>query len=301
MAALGDPAGAEAAVRANIALAERLRASPFAVGGRQSLCRFSRMRGDWEALHQHYEEIEKFPVARDLVEWLKAVEMCDRGPLHDGLEPLGAVIGSAPGGLGALYNWGGPILVGAMAAAARAAGDQFHLDIAKAASQELVEVAPKHPRFVHAGEHGLGFVAAARGDATEAARLYPEILERQGTADVLGGFSVDRLLGLLASTTGNTQAAGAHFEDALAFCRKAGYRPELAWTCSDYSDLLLERAATHPSVAGASGQSTSGGSARPEDRAKAVKLQDEALQIARDLGMKPLIERVLRRRQFLKA
>ena len=28
---------------------------------------------------------------------------------------------------------------------------------------------------------------------------------------------------------------------ALAFCRKAGYRPELAWSCCDYADLLLER------------------------------------------------------------
>ena len=31
------------------------------------------------------------------------------------------------------------------------------------------------------------------------------------------------------------------FEEALAFCRKAGYRPELAWTCCDYADTLLQR------------------------------------------------------------
>jgi len=28
--------------------------------------------------------------------------------------------------------------------------------------------------------------------------------------------------------------------DSLAFCRKAGYRPELAWTCHDYADALLQ-------------------------------------------------------------
>ncbi|HIB12475.1 MAG TPA: hypothetical protein EYO17_11220 [Dehalococcoidia bacterium] len=33
----------------------------------------------------------------------------------------------------------------------------------------------------------------------------------------------------------------AHFEDAVTFCRGAGYRPELAWTCCDYSDTLLQR------------------------------------------------------------
>ena len=32
-----------------------------------------------------------------------------------------------------------------------------------------------------------------------------------------------------------------HFEDAFAICRKAGYRPELAWTCCDYADMLRER------------------------------------------------------------
>ena len=43
----------------------------------------------------------------------------------------------------------------------------------------------------------------------------------------------DRVLGLLAYTLGNLGQATSHFEDALAFRRKAGYRPELAWTCCD--------------------------------------------------------------------
>ena len=53
--------------------------------------------------------------------------------------------------------------------------------------------------------------------------------------------SVDRLLGLLTQTMCNLDQAAAHFEEALAFCRKAGYRPELAWTCCDYADMLRER------------------------------------------------------------
>ena len=39
--------------------------------------------------------------------------------------------------------------------------------------------------------------------------------------------SVDRLLGLLSRTMGDLDQTAAHFEDPLAFCRKAGYRPEL--------------------------------------------------------------------------
>ncbi len=40
--------------------------------------------------------------------------------------------------------------------------------------------------------------------------------------------SLDRLLGVLAHTTGKLVDSAAHFEEALAFCRKAGYGPELA-------------------------------------------------------------------------
>ena len=74
----------------------------------------------------------------------------------------------------------------------------------------------------------------------------------------------------------------AALEDALDFCRKAGYRPELAWTCCDYSDTLHERDGDG-------------------DREKAVSLLDESLAICRELGMRPLMERVLSRREHLRA
>ncbi len=81
---------------------------------------------------------------------------------------------------------------------------------------------------------------------------------------------------------GKLEDAMSHFEDALAFCRKAGYRPELAWTCCDYADALRER--------------DSDG-----DRAKAMVLLDESLAISNELGMRPLMERVLSRREILNA
>ena len=68
----------------------------------------------------------------------------------------------------------------------------------------------------------------------------------------------------------------------LPTCRKAGYRPELAWTCCDYADVLKERDAEG-------------------DRAKAVALLDESLAISSELGMRPLMERVLSRREILGA
>ena len=39
----------------------------------------------------------------------------------------------------------------------------------------------------------------------------------------------------------------------------------------------------------------------PGDREKATELQDEAIAIATELGMKPLLERVLAQRDILKA
>ncbi len=94
--------------------------------------------------------------------------------------------------------------------------------------------------------------------------------------------SVDRLLALLSETMANLDQATAHFEDALGFCRKAGYRAELAWTCCDYADTLLQRS-------------------EPGDSERARSLLDESLAISSELGMRPLLERVLSRREILRA
>ena len=59
-------------------------------------------------------------------------------------------------------------------------------------------------------------------------------------------------------------------EDALVFCRKAGYRPELAWSLYDYAALRQEQG----------------------DQERSLILLDEALSISTELGMRPLTERV---------
>ena len=144
--------------------------------------------------------------------------------------------------------------------------------------------------------------------------------------------SDDRLLGIIAQGLGKLNEAQTHFEYAIAFCRKAGYRPELAWSLCDYADLLLDhsnsvrpfdelRAGSEP-VEGQHGSTSSPqrrspaifelGSRTPrteseaaprtdEDKTKAVAMLDESLAISTELGMRPLMERVLSRREILKA
>jgi tetratricopeptide (TPR) repeat protein len=130
-------------------------------------------------------------------------------------------------------------------------------------------------------------------DRSRVAAAYRLLAPHKGMMWLFGGSSSDRVLGRLAVLEGDFHRASRHFDEALAFLRRAGYRPELAWTSSDYSEMLLERASTSTAA-----DSQGAGSA---DRAKAVKLQDEALSIARDLGMKPLVERVIARKKILKA
>ena len=91
-----------------------------------------------------------------------------------------------------------------------------------------------------------------------------------------------RLLGLLAHTAGMPDESAAHFEDALKFCAKAGYRLEAVWVGHDYAGTLLERAAANES-------STDSG----PNLERAASLLDDALVIAREIGSGPLKQRLL--------
>ena len=62
----------------------------------------------------------------------------------------------------------------------------------------------------------------------------------------------------------------------------SSFRSSLAWTCHDYAAALLERG-------------------EPGDRERAMELLDEGLAIARELGLKPVMEWILAKREILKA
>jgi DNA-binding CsgD family transcriptional regulator len=108
--------------------------------------------------------------------------------------------------------------------------------------------------------------------------LYQLLLPYTGHAVVAGGAVVcygaaDGYLGLLAATMGQWEASAWHFEQALALNTRIGANPWLAHTQYEY--------AAKPLAHGEAG-----------DREKAVALLNEALAIARGLGMHRLEERI---------
>jgi DNA-binding CsgD family transcriptional regulator len=115
---------------------------------------------------------------------------------------------------------------------------------------------------------GRALFAIHERDVDECAEALEHLQPLKGLI-VMPFLVTDHISGLLARTAGRTERARSNFENALTFCRCAGYRPELAWTCYDYARLLVEGAG-------------------PDDREKASALLAEASGIASDLGMRPL-------------
>jgi DNA-binding CsgD family transcriptional regulator len=153
---------------------------------------------------------------------------------------------------------------------AQVTGIMNRLDIVEQTAQAVLSSPSTTPERAQAARIGLALLAVQRGDAASAAEQYTYLESSSGRMTRAGTVTIARVLGLLAWSMGQPDRAEPHFEDSLGFCRKAGYRPELAWTCYDYATLLCER-----------GQ-----------RKKALALLSKAQSICTELGMRPLMETV---------
>jgi tetratricopeptide (TPR) repeat protein len=203
---------------------------------------------------------------------------------------------------------------------------RFDFDLAKTAAKAVLSSPATTPLVAIRAHTGLALMAVEQGDVAAAEQSYKFHESKRGTMTPGGMGSIDHILGLLAGIMGKVEQAMAHFEDALAFCRKAGYRPEYAHAACDYANMLLQRASAVASEAsqpvrpfgrlragsepvegrGSTSSPRTGGPGSPrteaqQDRQKAMALLDEALAISRELGMRPLMERVLSRREILTA
>ena len=151
------------------------------------------------------------------------------------------------------------------------------LEFAESAARVILSSSYADPLLeLHAGI-ALSLIAARRGDRKMAAEQnLTQIAKMKGIMTPWGNISIDRLLGILTQTRGQIDAAEGHFNDAVTFCRRASYRPELAWTCFDYAGLLLERN-------------------DPDNRKKALAYLNEGMAITQELGMRPLEEHITER------
>ncbi len=90
-----------------------------------------------------------------------------------------------------------------------------------------------------------------------------------------------RLLGGAAALLGEPEKARGYYQQAIDVCTRARFRPELALTRLQLTELLLEL--------------------YPEERAAAIEHLDSAIAEFRDMKMQPSLERALRHRELLKA
>ncbi|NQW15976.1 MAG: protein kinase [Chloroflexi bacterium] len=282
MTTLGDSKTSETLAMLEVTTAERTNDRIGIVAGFSSLFSASLVTGDWTKAKDMLDRTAairdaSFTAHRYLILEAQTTgnsERIDEFVSHIGLGDYSAV--------GGLLNQGA-IYVGLWAVAGRILDDQELLDHAGEFSRKALDVQPPLPplaRQQHQVSVSLDMIL--NRDASHAKELYEELMPSSGTMVISDSLSGDHLLGLLADLSGESNVAVEHFEAAMVFCRDAGYRPELAWTMADYAEMLNTR-----NEAG--------------DSERAGELQDEAIGIAQELGMKPLLERLLGQREILKS
>jgi len=277
---VGDAEGAIYHAEAALAVAERLRDRTwliFALWSNETLCR---LRGDWQAAREFSDrglaiapreprllgfrtlleyEVGDFAAGETYLDkLLEAMRLSSPGPTVEYILPAIAI----------------PLVT-------RITGVIEQFEAAQSAAEAVLSSGSVLPLGAEVARAGLALLAVDRRDVEAATQQYSALQTSRGIM-VFHIINGDRLLGLLSQTIGDLDQAATHFDDALAFYRKAGYRPELAWSCCDYADMLRGRDG-------------------PGDKEKAMVLLDESLAISSELGMRPLMERVLSRREILGA
>ena len=269
--ATGHRDAARRHVSEGMILAERLRDRQLSCGTLYRAVIVSESEGDWQTVRdlsdQGLELLPKDPrllASRTLAEY-------QLGEFEQGASYLqrsiDAMRQTEPG-----PTFGYASIAGMIPLIGRITGEHGHQDVARSAADAVFSSGNALPLLAQYPRVGLALEAIHSGNVELAAEQYAALRSPQGTYMPTLSIFVDRLLGLTARTMGIPDQAVNHFEDALEFCRQAGYRPELAWSCCDYAEALIERDATG-------------------DKARAIDLLDESISIASELGMRPLSER----------
>jgi DNA-binding CsgD family transcriptional regulator len=268
---LGDIKNAAEHANAALALAERLQARHWLTNVLRNGVNLYHFLGDWgqaRAFASRHIAVEPnaAPLLKELVSLEYELGAFEQGEVY--LKRMQEIMRRTPPGPGEEYADTSLVLH----IASRITGSTEYLGIAGQAAQVVLSSPLANPFWIEIVRTGLALKAVDIKDYALAEEQYIALTGLQG--QMRGSYiCADRLMGLLVHTMGNLDQAAEHFKDALTFCRKAGYRPELAWTCHDYAETLLHRNG-------------------PSDHVRATSLLDESLTISSELGMRPLMERL---------
>ncbi|MCI0799262.1 MAG: AAA family ATPase, partial [Chloroflexi bacterium] len=280
--ALGNPAEARIHATVQLELLEKYgRKADIAqaLHGHEVLAQFE---GKWEAAREFSDRGLAVDYRNVLLLHWRAILEYEEGSFSQGAHFLERILETIHMTDRRLHPEDVRIATLTMALAARITGIENGPDLAEFAVEQIPEPDPMRPFWGQLARTGMALVAVENGDLTAAREQYEFLKDRAIGVTPLNMVCGYRVLGLLSQTLGDLNQATAYFEESLAYCRKAGYRPELAWTCCDYADALQERN-------------------NPDDRGKAKAHLDEALVISSELGMRPLMERVAGRLETLQA
>jgi DNA-binding CsgD family transcriptional regulator len=268
---MGNPSSARDHAQSMLGSAQSLGIRDRTISALMYNLMLSLLEGQWTEARRYSDlSLELAPKDLRLLS-LRCLLECNVGDFHHGEPYLGRLLGSVPSvPLGLLP----PFMFTAvnMAVVGRITGKPEVVDVARTSAELLLGSQTTPPLSATWARTGLALLGDCDRDPATAQAHYAA-LGAVRSSMVLGSPAGDRVLGLLSTAMGDLDQAMTHFEDSLAFCRRAGYRPELAWTCYDYAEVLLQRNAKG-------------------DKARAQTLLEEALAIARGLGMGPLVQRL---------
>jgi tetratricopeptide (TPR) repeat protein len=257
---------------------ERFRFRALMASWRVTQAKWSRMEGDFARSQELVEEYAAIAPVEASADWFRVVATYDTG----NLEEADQLLSKAMDEWESVHFYGGNVpMIATLAPLVghRAVFDRY---------EEMLRTArgmAGNPLF---GDQQLsraiaiGMLAVANGDRDEASVQRAMIEPYAGMASPDQLIVHDRALGHIQHLLGELDEAASYFEAARNLSRSAGWKRELAIVLAFEAETLVQRDA-------------------PGDSAKAVELQDEAIAIAQELGMKPLLERVLAQREILNA